>query len=266
MAYASATKGYKSGGFDSRSNATPGGTNDGTFEYAEEKAKSYEVGVKNTILDGAGELNLSYFYTEYTDLQVSIYDGVLGFNVGNAAEAVTQGVEVESRWQATDQLNFRASLAYLDFEYKDFANGQCPQGFIPDQVVSGQPFCDYKGKSNQYVAPWSANLLSEYVQPLGAGLELKFNLDLIYSDEYNPTQNLDPRIVQDSYTKINARIGLSGDEGKWDVALVGNNLGDEEIISYANDTPLSYNLSGSVGQYGLVEQGKSVAITGTYRF
>jgi iron complex outermembrane receptor protein len=264
LAYAKATEGYKSGGYDTRSNAIPGGINDGSFEFDDERATAYEVGMKNSLFNDEVELNVAYFYTEYDDMQVSIYDGKLGFNVGNAAKAVSQGVEVESRWQATEQLSFSGSLAYLDFEYKDFQNGQCPQGVTPDNAATG--YCSYDGKSNQYVAPWTAAVLSQFVQPLFDGMELKFNLDLLYSDDYNPTQNLDPRVEQDAYTKVNARIGLSGNDGQWDIALVGKNLTNEEIITYANDTPLSYNLVQSVGHYAVVEDLRTVAITATYRF
>src|SRR5690606_561262 len=96
MVYASATQGYKSGGYDTRSNASPGGptyafapapsiaagcTNaanpalglclDGAFEYEEEKATGIELGAKSIVADGAGEVNVAIFRTDYEDLQVS---------------------------------------------------------------------------------------------------------------------------------------------------------------------------------------------------
>ncbi|EEF25771.1 conserved hypothetical protein, partial [Ricinus communis] len=109
MLYASATRGHKSGGFDARSNASPGGPAyqsltgqgfilDGVFEYDNENATGYEIGAKSIVAKGAGEVNIAAFRTEYEDLQVSTFDGVLGFNVGNAAKAISQGVEFDSRW------------------------------------------------------------------------------------------------------------------------------------------------------------------------
>ncbi len=173
MTYITATQGFKSGGYDARSNApdsvtvlNPGVTDTevpaGTFHYDEEKATSFEIGAKNTLLDGAAELNVAYFYTKYDDLQVSIYDGVLGFNVGNAAKAVTQGVEVDGRFMVTERLTLSGNLAWMDFEFKDYPDGQCTQQQRIDAANAAtpdlNPTCSYDGKSNQYVADWSGAL------------------------------------------------------------------------------------------------------------
>jgi len=115
MLYATASVGYKSGGFDARSNASPelnvirplqntGGETlviKGSFEYDDEQATSFEAGAKTTLLDGAAELNVAAFYTQYDDLQVSIFDGTLGFNVGNAGAATTMGLELDGRMALT---------------------------------------------------------------------------------------------------------------------------------------------------------------------
>ena len=98
LLYATASQGSKSGGYDARSNANPSGGLTGivgSFEFEDEMATSFEFGGKTTLMDGAAELNFAIFYTEYEDLQVSIFDGTLGFNVGNAGEAETYGLEVE---------------------------------------------------------------------------------------------------------------------------------------------------------------------------
>lgn len=275
MVYVSATRGFKSGGYDARSNADPGGPEyrtptggiivlDGAFEYDEEEATGYELGVKGVFAGGAAELNAAYFYTEYDDLQVSIFDGVLGFNVGNAAQAVSQGVELDGRWLVTEGLVLTGALAWLDFEFKDFPNGQCIQGQAP--TTPGTVNCNYKGKTNQYVAEWSGTLSADYTLALTDALDLRATLDLIYSDDYSPAQNLDPRIQQDSYVKVNARLGLAGDDGQWEVALVGKNLTDEEIVSYGSDVPLAFNFFNTVAHYGLVEEPRTVALQGLYRF
>lgn len=278
MVYASATRGFKSGGYDARSNASPGGPLypgvlpgsppqilvDGAFEYGEEEATGFEVGAKAAFGGGRAELNAAAFYTKYEDLQVSIFDGILGFNVGNAAEAVSQGVELDGRLLVTDGLVLSASLAWLDFEFKDYANGQCVQGQVP--TTAGTSNCNFDGKSNQYVAEWSGTLSADYRVPLGAALELRAAVDLIYTDDYNPSQNLDARVRQDSYTKVNARVGLAGSRQLWEVALVGKNLTDEKIVTYANDAPLAYNFFGTVAHYGVVEAPRTVALQASYRF
>ena len=273
MLYASASKGYKSGGFDVRSNASPETAFPaGTFSYGKEKATSFEIGAKTTMLGGAAEVNYALFYTKYDDLQVSIYDGKVGFNVGNAAKADTQGAEIDGRMQLTESLQLTGSLAYLDFEFKDFKNGQCSQGQLPDypatypgaSVYDG--YCDYKGKTNQYVAKWSGNLGLNYSDTVTDALKLMANLDLIFTSDYNPSQTLDPVSKQDGYTKVNARIALGDVNDVWEVALVGKNLTDETVVTYANATPLAFSVFQAPSRYNFYEPPRTVALQGTYRF
>ena len=227
MAYATLTKGFKAGGFDARSNASPELeeirplqnpnrtlTIQGSFQFDREEAVSFELGTKSSFFDGRLELNVAAFMTKYDDLQVSIFDGTLGFNVGNAAAAVTTGIELDGRFAATEHLFIGYALALLDFEFQDYTNGQCYQDRVnagnglsnnappPDSFgADGTPFCDYDGESNQYVADYSGNLTFAYNRMVNDALEFRGNLDFVFTDDYNPTQNLDPTQVQDGFVK-----------------------------------------------------------------
>ncbi|MDF1693389.1 MAG: TonB-dependent receptor [Zhongshania sp.] len=262
MAYATLSIGHKSGGFDARSNASPGGTLDGSFEYDEEKATSFEVGAKTSFMDGRGELNIAGFFTKYDDLQVSIFDGTLGFNVGNAGAAEIKGIELDGRFALTDRLMMGAALAFLDFEFTDFKNGQCYQGQTPDNGI----YCDYTGKSNQYVADYSGNVTFTYTREFGDAMELRAGTDFVFTDSYNSSQNLDPSQEQDAYVKVNARLAIADVKSGWELALVGKNLTDENVISYSNDVPLANSSFGSIGHYAFIERPRSVAVQASYRW
>ena len=66
--------------------------------------------------------------------------------------------------------------------------------------------------------------------------------------------------------KFNARLGLSAIDEQWDIALVGKNLTDEAVITYANDTPTSFSVYGSIGHYAFMERPRSVALQWRYRW
>ncbi len=274
LTYISATQGFKSGGYDARSNlsTTPstsllGTTAVGSFEYDDEKATSYEIGSKMTLLDGRAELNVTAFFTKYEDLQVSVFDGTLGFNVGNAGEAETKGMEMDGRFMVTEYFTLIGSLAYLDFQFTDYPNGQCTQSERLSYTGSAVCERDYEGDSNQYVSDWTGTITGDYRRPLGDALMFTAILDVIYADEYSPTQNLDSNIDQDAYTKVNARLALGGIDGDWEVALIGRNLTDQQIVTYANDTPLAASaMFETISYYGFVERERNIAIQGTYRF
>ncbi|MBW2939353.1 TonB-dependent receptor [Zhongshania aquimaris] len=274
MLYATASIGYKSGGFDARSNASPGGGKlrpaapeiDGSFEYDDEQATSFELGAKSTLLGGAAELNVAAFYTQYDDLQVSIFDGTLGFNVGNAGAATTMGLELDGRMALTENLMMTGALAFLDFEFTEFANGQCYQGQPVDFVVNGNPFCDYKGKTNQYVADYSGNLTFVYTTMVTKDIEFRGGADFVFTGAYNSSQNLDPSQEQDAYIKANLRLSLADVAAGWDAAILVKNLTDETTISYSNDTPLSNSTFGSIGHYGFIDPPRTTALQVTYRW
>jgi iron complex outermembrane recepter protein len=273
MVYANWTRGAKAGGYDSNSNNPPNppaGTPPqgfGEFEFAPEKATNYELGTKMT-LGGVLELNLAAYYTELDDLQVSSFDGV-GYNVTNAGASRIQGVEIDSRWQATSNLLFSASVAYTDFEFKKYI-GPCysgPPPQTPDAPGPGGAInrCNYAGKTIQYVADWIASASADYRIPIGR-FELRGVLDAYYTADYNVSANLDPKQVQEAYTKINARVSFGAADRSWELALLGKNLTDELIMPFGGDAPLAFSLFRTFSSVRSVEPGRSVAVQGTWRF
>lgn len=279
MMYGSVSTGFKAGGFDGRSNAVPDLRADGTdarnplnttgpgaFEFENESALTFEFGAKQRLMDGTAELNLAVFRTNYEDLQVSVFDGVLGFSVGNAAEAVVWGVELDGRWAVTENFMLSGSVGTLDFEFQDFPNGECYVGQTPDAVVGGVSFCDYAGQTNQYVADWSGFIAGDYVLPLSRDMQLNLGLDLAFTDEYFTSQKNDPATVQDAYAKVNARLAIANVDDRWQVALIGRNLTNKTVVPYTNNTPLSDRIAGANSHYGFVERPRSIAIQGIWNF
>ena len=78
LAYVSATRGFKSGGFNLSSTAPGRG-------YAPEWAWSYEAGLKGTLIGGRSRFNTSAFVMDYTNLQVQTPIGIGVLDIRNAA-------------------------------------------------------------------------------------------------------------------------------------------------------------------------------------
>jgi iron complex outermembrane receptor protein len=93
-------------------------------------------------------------------------------------------------------------------------------------------------------------------------------LDFIFNSGYLTTPSLDARFKQSSYNKINARIALSGVDNKWELALIGKNLSDESVITYANGLPVASVLTRGAGSgfYAFYEPARSVAVQATIKF
>lgn len=259
MVYASATKGFKGGGYNE---AESSGIVE-RFEYDEEEATAFELGSKMSLLDGAAELNTAIFYTEYKDRQVSAFEGV-SFVVGNAAQSTTKGIEMDGRWQATEQLLLRASMAYLDSTFDDFQGASCTADqTLAALAATGSAACtqDLSGEVTEFAPEWSGNISAEYLVPISAEMDLTFQVDGNYSDSYFFAQDLDENESQDAYTKWNARIQLSSTDDRWAVAIVGKNLTDEDVVSHGNDIPLFRG-----AHFAFLERSRSIALQGTLRF
>ena len=258
MLYASAEKGFKSGGFNSAPDV--GAVSNSVFEYEEEEVQGLEIGMKSTLLDGAATFNINYFHTEFTDLQVTSFVGTT-FILSNAGSSTSQGIEADAKWAVTDSLTLSGSVSWLNSEYDDYKGGPCTIDQLIAAVDHNGCEQDLSGKVTPYAPKWSGNLSAEYIINVSDSLELRTNLDLVYSDEFYYDGDLDDNTKQDSYTKVNARIALGADDGIWEVALVGNNLTDETTAYWGTDVPL---VSGSFVSFA--DAPRTVAIQGRYNF
>ncbi|MGI9362437.1 MAG: TonB-dependent receptor [Parasphingorhabdus sp.] len=245
MAYASFARGTKAGGFDVRSNSLPDSTTvarPGSFIFTDERADNYEAGLKYKSRSFAW--SVSAYRTIYKDLQTNVFDGTLNFNVRNASGARTQGIETDMRWAVDDHFTLSGSLAYLDFEFTNFIEGQCYYLQVPD---SPDGFCDYSGKRNTLSPKWSGNLNGDFSHPVSDSMKLGINLNADFSSAYIAAANLDPRTRQDGYVKMGARISLGHIDDKWSIALIGRNLTDERIKQTAGAVPLGTTITSNTG-------------------
>ncbi len=269
MLYASWSEGFKSGSFDFRANNRnfyP--TMEDSFEFDDEEASNIEFGGKFILGNGSAELNAALYFTEFDDLQISIFDGVLGFNVGNAASAEVQGAELDFRWAMTDRLTVYGGLAYTDFEFTDFRNGQCYFGRPPDVDIDndGTPeLCDYTGESNQLVSKWQGNVTFDYSRPVFSSLRFGMAVDYFFTSKYDASATFDPALVQNAYGSMNYRLSLGSDSGSWQLAFLARNITDNKILSFGGDTPLASTL-GAKSNYAFFGQGRSYTVQGLLRF
>jgi iron complex outermembrane receptor protein len=94
MVFASATRGFKSGGWNAR-----GGANSSFLPFGPEKVWSYEAGFKSELFDRRVRLNVTAFHMDITDLQTQNAaispTGGLTFTTRNFANFKNTGIEAE---------------------------------------------------------------------------------------------------------------------------------------------------------------------------
>lgn len=119
MAYASWSRGFRSGGWNGR----PGSRVASIGPYAPEKVDSYELGLRTKFADNRAMLNVTLFQTNYNNKQEDqiradpdLPGSTITF-VENASNVRFRGVEIEAQYKPTDSLHLRASGGYLKGKY-----------------------------------------------------------------------------------------------------------------------------------------------------
>ena len=259
MFYASASQGFKSGGFD----ATAFREKD--FEYEDEEVVGYEIGLKSSFAGGRAQTNIALFSSEYDDLQVSTFDGIAGYFTGNAARYDAEGVEFDGRWRVTDSLTLAGSFAYIDatFGAAAGASDRIPCNARFALVNPGVP-CSREGLRAGNTPEWSGNLIVDFVQPVSGDLSFRATLDVLYEDEYFTEPTKEVGTIQDAYTKYNLRLALEGE--RWTFAVLGKNLSDEDVLEFSGIVPLSGSDLFAPAYYGYLQPPRTIAAQFDYRF
>ena len=233
LLYVSATRGFKSGGFDyGASNAV-----DAAAGFGPEKLWSYEAGLKSDWFDRRLRVNLTGFYYDYTDLQVQSYvqnGASFGARTQNAATAKVKGVEAEITGKPLSGLQVFANVAYLDATYNQYTNA-----YVPTFGTF-----DASGNRLNNAPKWSATLGGSYSLDLDSAGRIDVGADVhmqskVYFTAANDGVGTNGYLEQQGrYTLLNARIAWTSTDGKWGLAIIGSNLTDRNYyVGTANYTP-----------------------------
>jgi iron complex outermembrane receptor protein len=220
--YATASRGYKSGGFATfgydlhgQEINDDGSAPDGTtpLEFDPEQVDSYEIGVKSRLLGNTMRLNASLFRYDYTDLQLVYFDQGSSL-VANVGEATGQGLELDLRWLPSERWDATVGLSLLDTEITD-----------ADEIIEIGACGDCDGKSLPFAPEVSASAILSYKWPMSSG-EGFFTTEYVYrSKMYGGPDNL-PDATVDAWDEFAFRIGYRTDDS-WYVTLWIENAFDE---------------------------------------
>ncbi|KRA63842.1 hypothetical protein ASD79_21330 [Caulobacter sp. Root655] len=237
LLYASTATGYKAGGYG---DGLPPANN----KYDPERLTAYEMGVKNRFLDNRAQLNLSAFYYDYKDFQVSAIGVVAGQAstvTVNAPKATLYGGEVEGLLLITENDRLDGSLSYLHARYDDFvlATGD---SFSPGRA-------DYSGLTLAKSPEWTFNLGYQHSWRFSNDGQLSVRIQT----HYESAKNLDYRNFavtrQDSYTKTDLMVTYEAPGGAWSLMAYGRNLEDEAVLVQAAPDAQNANRLGGSGVY-----------------
>jgi iron complex outermembrane receptor protein len=258
LLYASFSQGYKMGGFNESITAPP--TANAPFTFYPEKANAYEVGAKFDF-NHLAELNVDLFRTDYSNLQTTSYNGT-AYVVRNAAAARSQGIEAQGRWRTSRWLTLAASTTYLHAFYTSYPNAACDAALGPIcSDVGGFLTQNLTGKTLVRAPRLRFSGSAEVNHPLTSNLALTGRVSGDYTSFQELTTDEDPRDAQRAFWKVDMRLGIASESGRWEVALVGRNLTNTLTAGFSSDE------SGFTGAHWRdVSQPRNFALQAKYSF
>jgi iron complex outermembrane receptor protein len=233
MMYVSFNKGTKTGGFADITGNVVNNAN----EVDDEVSRSWEVGTKLTLADGAANLNLAAWYMEIEDFQEAIV--VAGTFVTRNIDLESRGIEVQATWLATEYLALGGTLTYVDSEDVD------------------------TGLTTLRSPEWNGNVRIDYGRPFqNTSYTWNTAAQVFYRDGYFNTPGVTFNSA-DSRSVLDLRLGIEHESG-WNVALIGKNVTDEINCGHGSFSSLFGQGPGL--QLCTLERPRTIALEGRYNF
>ncbi|WP_266183762.1 TonB-dependent receptor [Dyella humicola] len=226
MGYASVTKGYKAGGYNSLEIGSV---------YQPEKVWNYEIGLKTVLPDYNLLLNASAYYYRYSNLQSNVlnpnYNGSgVPFYMVNTSDQHAHGLEFDAQWVPIDALRFNLTGAYINATY---LKGLSSSGVDLSGQPTGEPY-------------FSATTGFDYTVHGVAHGDLELSMQYAYR---GPTRcNADSGIQGNCYStpaftigqstqRTDARLDWHTPDQRWGVGLYGNNIFNKRyVLGVGNET------------------------------
>ncbi|MFK4793996.1 TonB-dependent receptor [Sphingobium sp. ZW T5_29] len=245
MAYATWSRGYKSGTFNTIPLSAPP-TNP-------ETVTSYEAGLKLTLFDRRVRANFAVFRNDIKDPQVQLVElvntpaGPTPFVAfANAEKARTKGVEFDGSILVTRQLRLDLSGQYLSAKFIKFANAPINVPiFAPPWGVTLQSG-DASGNRLSQTPKWKINAGFNYELPTSVG---EFSLAGQMSYRSNLKWDPDNILTEPKLTLFSASVTFKPEfNDKLTFRLWGTNLSNEKYFN--NQIPQTNTPAGDLGGVG----------------
>jgi iron complex outermembrane recepter protein len=227
MTYLSATRGFKSGGFNFSS------TDPATAGFDPETVWSYEAGAKTEWFDHRLRVNLTGFIYEYNNLQQFLATAPGVAVIANAASARVRGLELEILARPGWDLELGANFAYLDATYTNYPSAPVPQTLGPFSV-------DATGNTLAYAPPYNVSLFGKKSWSVAADKTAFVRGEYLWIDkQYGEPTNYYLQAIP-AHGIVNLTAGVISDKG-WEVDVWLRNATDEEYLIGTQDAGATFS-------------------------
>ncbi len=212
--YASATRGFRSGGWNWTAPTFPNTDNGFNPEYV----WTFEGGMKADLLDQRARFNIAGFYSDYTNVQVRTTDANALITIVNAATADIYGVEMELSATPVDNFNIAGTAAWLDATYNKFV---------------GAGGVDLSGNRLNRAPEWQLSLMAQYTFPIADFGTLTPRIEWQYVDDmFHDENNTQPQ-GSESFDIVNVKLRFEANNERWGAELYAKNADDTQYRTHS---------------------------------
>ncbi len=263
--YASASKGYRVGGINANlgtlcaPSLSQLGLSSDPSRYHSDSLWSYEIGAKNTLLDGRLQIDSSLFYINWKNIQQNVILLSCGLEfTTNLGAAVSKGMDLDLQYRATQGLLLGLQAGYTRARYTKTVYAGDPGAGSP-VVTSGDVLA---------AVPWKLTASAEYDFPELRDKKPYLRVDDQFSGAQSgltPMQDANngasdptlPSLTSTNDLSLRAGLRWSG----FDISLFANNvLNSLPVLVTGHDTTTS------LLYYQHTWRPRTLGLTGTYRF
>ncbi len=247
--YGNVSRGFRSGGSNPvPDNPTTPGIDESVFE--KESIWNYEIGAKLSALNGRVRGSLSFFYMDWTDIQIRAQDVFTQRQtIQNAPGATNKGLEFEVAVTPFTGLDLGFNYGYIDATFGDFPNARTLDGAVIDATGNELP----NSPDNTFSA------LARYSIPVGDDFDLYVQGEYAFVDDTQVDIARDDRRANPQYDLINLRAGFETGVIRFQAFI--ENVTNESYRLGSNN--LETYLSGT---QAVVGERRSYGVQGTFRF
>ena len=281
---AQASRGFRLGGINDPINlpictAQDRATFGGHDSWQDERVWNYEVGTKALLLGGRASLNISAYYMDISNLQLTVTAGSCSSRLVYNVPAISRGAEIEFTAAPTRHVDFSLSTSLNNSDVRSTLTSTDSTGAVA--VVGGIQ----KGNRLPSVPQVQAAAAATYRWPMGASQgflagatqytgsrytlmeDLGNGFGTVNMDSFAPNTIGGPLTQQfftfraelPAYTLVNARTGVR--RAQWEYAFFVNNLTNERAL-LALDRE-----RGTLARVGyLVNQPRTIGVSAGYNY
>ncbi len=223
MIYGSASRGFKSGSFDGRTNTGAAVLTQGVVPP--ETLWSYEVGAKTDWFSDRLRVNAAAFLYDWDDLQGSGTDpdgNIVRLSIGDVE---TKGLELEATAVPLQGLELTGMVALLDTRYKTTNFDQ--------EILCSLNNTGDKELVLKYAPRTSSYLSAVYTTPSRQRGRFSFGGSVSGKSKYYLSACNNEGGSQDGYTLVDAFLAYETPSARWRFSLNGENLTDTTYLTGA---------------------------------